>query len=86
MVRSSMVSQILHDTLPDVPYKAYMAHWAEYRFGTKVRRQFQIPLSGSTSFVNVFVRGPVGNSRMVRWLKSKEVSPERTSTPKAPAL
>ena len=35
MVGASMVSQISHGTLPDVPYKAYMAHWAEYRFGAR---------------------------------------------------
>ena len=35
MVGASVVSQILHGTLPDVPYKAYMAYWAEYRFGAR---------------------------------------------------
>ena len=81
MVGSSMVSQILHDTLPDVPYTPCKAHRAEYRFGTKIRRQFQIPLSGSTSFVNVLVRGPVGDSRMVRWLKSQEAQGIRHHRP-----
>ena len=33
MVGASMMSQIPHGTLPDVPYKTYMAHRTEYRFG-----------------------------------------------------
>ena len=35
MVGASVVPQILHGTLRDVLYKAYMAYWAECRFGAR---------------------------------------------------